>query len=182
METVSVLNSIFSNVSDNLANSLRTELAKDDSFAKLFEDASSELGAPANQMATPSLAVMPQLETDDLVSLQRSLMNSYSVQENENGNFNVLYPTGGIIGSYTTEALAQRMARTFEAGKASMIYSANFKINRTEEVEGELREQGLSSVQIDAAFLKQKQNQEKAQSTLEAMVAMELSKTDDAAK
>lgn len=179
METVSVLNSIFSNVSDNLANRLRTELAKDDSFAKLFEDASLKLDAPTVEVPAASVTVMPERETHDLVSLQRSLRNTYSVQENANGNFDVLYPTGGIIGSYTTDALAQRMARTFEAGKASMIYSANFKINRTEEVEGELREQGLSNVQIDAAFLKQKQNKEKAQSTLEAMISMELSKIDD---
>ena len=170
----SALKTVLSSVSENLAKDIRKELSGNEAFSEYFRQASGAeiindvLGGAEYSQEISSIT------TNDLTAIQRSLRNTYSVEQTEGGTFNVLYPSGGVVGTYSTEELANRMARAFEAGKASMIYSANFQVTRTPESEQALRQEGFTEADIDAAFLKQEENKAKSQNILQKMLLTEL--------
>jgi len=113
----------------------------------------------------------------NLASLQRSIRDSYSVTKAPDGRFTVTYPNGGVVGTYDTEAKAERMATVLEAGKASMIHSANVSIERDPIAEEELRGLGFSALQIEAAYEKQYENRQNARTILTRMLETEAGKS-----
>jgi hypothetical protein len=115
-----------------------------------------------------------EVDVKDLPALQSSIRNTYKVAPTSDGQFAVLFPNGGKIGTYASEEWAQRMARALEAGKASMIHAAHFKVERTDAVINVLRNEGFSDAQIDAAFIDQSVHQFKAADTLRSMIEHEI--------
>jgi len=115
---------------------------------------------------------------DPLTAIQKSLRGAYTVGQDESGNFVIRTPSGGVIGqSYSDPAMAERMARALAAGKASMTYSASRDIAPPSAAEiSDLRSEGFSSSDIDAALASQIANRERARVTLARMLEDEAQK------
>lgn len=176
------LKTVMSAVSEDLAKDIRRELSTNESFAQFFDAATNAESATQTLDAAQFSQIQISPSANDLTTIQRSLRNTYSVEQSEGGMFNVLYPSGGVIGTYDSEVFANRMARAFEAGKASMIYSANFQVARTTESEETLRKEGFTEADIDAAFLTQEANKAKSQNILRNMLITEFNTLETGSK
>lgn len=176
------LKTVMSAVSEDLAKDIRRELSTNESFAQFFDAATNAVSATQTLDVAEFSQIQISPSANDLTTIQRSLRNTYSVEQSEGGMFNVLYPSGGVIGTYDSEVFANRMARAFEAGKASMIYSANFQVARTTESEETLRKEGFTEADIDAAFLTQEANKAKSQNILRNMLITEFNTLETGSK
>lgn len=150
-----------------------------ENFMSKASQSIDELASSQDNLAS-AYNLVDASQTDNgvsLTSLQRSLRDSYSVIKAPDGRFSVTYPKGGVVGTYETEALAERMATVLEAGKASMIHSANVSIERDPNVEQQLRDMGFSESQIEAAYENQYENRENARTILTRMLETEAGKS-----